>query len=100
MPLVKQCGFPGFESTLSVEIRYKNVRKYTIGKRNSTISFVETDAKGIREVNEYKGENEDVDEEKDEMGAIIEDNDMEDDEVTDKIRINLWIEVKIRMQCG
>ena len=51
-------------------------------------------------MNEYKGENEDVDEEKDEMGAIIEDNDMEDDEVTDKIRINLWIEVKIRMQCG
>ena len=45
-----------------------------------------TDAKGIREVNVYNyySENEDVGEDKDEMGTIIEDNDIDDDEVIDK----------------
>ena len=27
LPLVKQCGFPGYESTLSVEIKHQNVGK-------------------------------------------------------------------------
>ena len=53
-----------------------------------------TDANGIREVNVYNyySENEDVGEDKDEMGTIIEDNDIDDDEVIDKDAVRLKIE--------